>query len=387
MKKVINITIGSMVFNVEDDAYEKLADYLDSIKKYFSKDKDGDEIVEDLEASIAEKFSKRKNKDGAVSEKDVDGIIEQIGTLKDFKKMSEEEEDDEEPDEPKEAGEKKLYRDPDDAIIAGVCSGLGAYFGIETVLVRLIFFITIFFGGFGIIIYIILWLIMPVAETTAQKAEMRGERLTLHEIEKSVKKGVENLKKKDLAGMKDVGAKGKVFLAQFFEGLGKLLRVLLNALRYLVGLGFIVAGISGACALSFALTWQLSGGVIPGITPSSLVISENALTIRDFIVVSDLMYIVFMASIYLIALIPLLFLFLIGLSFLKNRVVFTINLIIFFVVLWFAATGITGSVIAQNQVLIEQRIKEINDAQQAHYEEEIRLREEFENGQMMQEWH
>lgn len=86
MKKVINITIGGLVWSVEEDAYEKLADYLDSIKKYFSKDKDGDEIVEDLEASIAEKFAKRKNKDAAVSDKDVDAIIEQMGTLKDFKK-------------------------------------------------------------------------------------------------------------------------------------------------------------------------------------------------------------------------------------------------------------------------------------------------------------
>lgn len=348
MKKVINITIGSLVFNVEDDAYEKLSDYLDSIKKYFSKDKDGDEIVEDLEASIAEKFSKRKNKDGAVTEKDVDGIIEQIGTLKDFKKMSEEEEDDEEPDEPKPAGEKKLYRDPDDAILAGVCSGLGAYFGIETVLVRLIFFVTIFFGGFGIIIYLILWLIMPVAETTAQKAEMRGDRLTLHEIEKSVKKGVENLKKKDLSGVKDAGAKGKLLLTQFFQVLGKIFYALLNALRYLLGFAFVVAGISGACALSFGLTWQLSGGVIP----------DTALTLKDFVAVNDLMYVLFIISIYLVALLPLLFLFFVGLSLLKNRAVLTTNALIFFVVLWFAASGVTGSVVVQNQTLIEQRIND-----------------------------
>ncbi|MEK9159626.1 MAG: PspC domain-containing protein [Patescibacteria group bacterium] len=358
MKKVINITIGSMVFNVEDDAFEKLSTYLDSIKKYFSKDKDGDEIVEDLEASIAEKFSKRKNKDGAVTEKDVDGIIEQIGTLKDFKKMSEEEDDDEVPDEPKEAGEKKLYRDPDDAIIAGVCSGLGAYFGIETVLVRLIFFITILFGGFGIVIYVILWLIMPVAETTAQKAEMRGERLTLHEIEKSVKKGVENLKKKDLSGVKDAGAKGKLLLTQFFQVLGKIFHALLNVLRILLGIVFAVGGILGAGALSFALTWQLSGGVIP----------DTTYTLKDFIVATDFMYIVFIVSVYLIVLLPLLLLFFIGLSFLKNRSILSTNAIIFFTVLWFAATGIAGSVVSQNQGLIEQRFEEIDQAQQERYE-------------------
>lgn len=354
MKKVINITIGSLVFTVEDDAYEKLADYLDSIKKYFSKDKDGDEIVEDLEASIAEKFSKRKNKDGAVTEKDVDSIIEQIGTLKDFKKMSEEEEDEEDTEEAKPLSEKKLYRDPDDAIIAGVCSGLGAYFGIETVLVRLIFFVTIFFGGFGVLGYLILWIVMPVAETTAQKAEMRGERLTLHEIEKSVKKGVENLKKKDLSGVKNSVTKLEDFLKKVFPALGKVFWKLTYIVGTLIGLALMGAGVAGIFAISFGLTWQLSGGTIP----------DTAYTFSDFIMVSPSMYWVFLVALYLTLILPLLFVFFVGLSFIKKASVVNPSTGIVLLMLWFATSGLVASVLAQNQALIEQRIQEIDAAQQ-----------------------
>ncbi len=350
MKKVININIGGMVWSVEEDAYENLSNYLDSIKKYFSKDKDGDEIVEDLEASIAEKFLKRKNKSVAITEKDVETIMKEIGTLKDFKKMSEEEDEIDENEDLKNSGEKKLYRDPDDQIIAGVCSGMAAYFGIETVLMRLIFFVSIFFGGFGILMYILLWLIMPVAVSTAQKAEMRGERLTLHEIEKSVKRGVETLKKKDLSEVKSVGIDLKNFLSQIFQGLGKLLKILAYLLQKVIGLCFVLVGVSGVCALSFWLTWQFSGGMI----------NQTGLTIHDFLLLDGNFYLLFLFSTYLLALIPMLFFFLGGLSLLRNKNFITMNLFILLLLIFFTASGISGSVLVQNQPLIEQRVREID---------------------------
>lgn len=350
MKKVINITIGSTVWSVEEDAYEQLSNYLDSIKKYFSKDKDGDEIVEDLEASIAEKFLKRKNKTGAITEKDVTNIIKEIGTLKDFKKMSEEEEDLDEVQEPKPSGEKKLYRDPDDVIIAGVCSGLGAYFGIETVLMRLLFVISVFFGGLGILLYLILWILMPVAETTAQKMEMRGGRLTLHEIEKSVKREIEMLKKKDLSGVKKTGSELKTFLAQLFEGGGKFLKIFGAFLQRVIGLLFILIGVAGVCSLSFGLTWQLSGGLIP----------QTGLTLHDFLAVDATLFQVFLASVYVVTLVPMLFFFFGGLSLVRNRNFISMNVFVLLLLLFFVASGIVGSVITQNYPLIEQRVQELD---------------------------
>ena len=93
---------------------------------------------------------------------------------------------------------KQFYRDTDNAVIAGVASGLARYFSIDLVIIRLIFVFSIFFGGFGVLVYVILWLVVPPAETTSQKFAMRGERVTLKEISDRVKKNLndeENIKK------------------------------------------------------------------------------------------------------------------------------------------------------------------------------------------------
>lgn len=358
MEKVINITIGGMVFYVEEDAYEQLSSYLNSIKKHFAKDKDCDEIIEDIEASIAEKFMSRKKKESAISSNDVAKVIEQMGTLKDFKFELDEEYTDEEEEE--KSASKKLYRDPDDTIIAGVCSGLAAYFGVDTGVVRLIFFISLFFGGLGLAVYIVLWIIAPLAETTAQKLEMRGERITLHEIEKSVKKEVARLKKKDFKG-----AQSKLlnFTNQLFKVLGKIARVLLKASRGILGVAFLFAGISGMFFLSFAVTWQLTGATFP----------NTSIALNDFVALSGTPFLVFTFAVYILALIPLLLLFLLGYSLLKKRSVINPILLILLLVIWFSAMGFAGSVIVDNQELIEQKglelEQQINNYHQQRYEE------------------
>lgn len=265
--------------------------------------------------------------------------------------MSEDEEEDSEEEPEKSSEAKKLYRDPDDMIIAGVCSGIAAYFGVETVLVRLIFFISVFFGGFGVLAYIILWIVMPVAETTAQKLEMRGERITLHEIEKSVKRSVQDLKKKDLSGVKKSAAKAQVFLNQIFQALGKVIKVLAHVLQRVLGIALMLFGVAGISAVSFGLTWQLSGGFIP----------ETTLAFRDFINTSDSLYTFFLACAYLAILMPMLLVFLGGVSLVRNKNFITTNLLIILLVTFFAASGVVGSVIAQNAPLIQQRFEELDE--------------------------
>lgn len=358
MEKVINITIGGMVFYVEEDAYEQLLVYLDSIKKHFSKDKDCDEIVTDIESSIAEKFTSRKKKESAISSGDVAKVIEQMGTLKDFKfELDEEFTDDEEEEK---TSNRKLYRDPDDTIIAGVCSGLSAYFGLDVVLVRLIFFISLFFGGVGLAVYIVLWIIAPVATTTAQKLEMRGERITLHEIEKSVKKEVARLKKKDF---KETKNKLLILLNQIFKGLGKIGWAILRAMRGIFGALFLLGGAVGIFFLSFGITWQLSGATFPNTT----------IALNDFVALSGTPYLVFTLAVYILILIPLILLFLLGYSLLKKRSIINPLLLVALLVVWFSAMGFTGSIIFDNQELIEQKASEleaeINAIQQREYEE------------------
>ena len=119
-------------------------------------------------------------------------------------KNQEEAESDVEPDNKEDENKnKKLYRNPDDVIIAGVCSGLAAYFGIDPVAVRLAFFVAIFAQGLGFWIYIILWIVMPMAKNSAQKLEMRGKPVNIKRIEENIKEKSkhirEGIKKKKIS--------------------------------------------------------------------------------------------------------------------------------------------------------------------------------------------
>ena len=219
MKKVVNITIGGVVFNVEEDAFKKLSKYLDDISEHFAKDEDKEEIISDIEISIAEKFTaKKRPANSAITIKDVEKVIDAMGAPKDFKEVADQDPDNQSDEESVEFSSRKLYRDSDDQIIGGVASGLAAYFGIDTVIARLVFFISVFFGGFGVILYLILWVVVKPAETTAQKLHMRGEKITLKEIEKSVKKGVDNLKKNDVKFVRKI----RDLFDRFFRLLGRL---------------------------------------------------------------------------------------------------------------------------------------------------------------------
>ncbi|HRR92978.1 MAG TPA: PspC domain-containing protein, partial [Bacteroidales bacterium] len=90
----------------------------------------------------------------------------------------------------------RMYRDPDNRMIGGVCAGIAAYWHIEPLVIRIIFLALVFAGGLGLLIYLILWIVLPEARTTAQKIEMRGEPVDIHNIKESVKREFEQVRKK-----------------------------------------------------------------------------------------------------------------------------------------------------------------------------------------------
>lgn len=344
MKKVISITIGQVVFEIVDDAYEELSVYLDSIRKHFSKDKDKEEIMEDIETSIAEKFLKRRKKrEAAITIADVEGVVKQMGTVKDFEKEEKGKERAKEEERGEENG-KKLYRDSDDVIVAGVSSGLAAYLGLETVLVRLIFFVSTFFGGVGVIAYIILWIVVPIAETKTQKFEMSGKRVTLKQIEKSVKEGVERLKKKDFKHV-EKGLNG------FFKAFGKVVLGFLKVIGGIVGLSFVIAGIAGITALSFSLAWVIMGVVIP----------NTGVLVSDFVMIEGALYWIFVGALYVVMLVPFLFLLLMGMSLLQRKSTIGAFSLISLLSIWFFAIGLTAAFIYPQMDLIETKIEEIGE--------------------------
>ncbi len=198
MNKIMNINIGGIVFHVDDDAYEKLKKYLKDINKHFNKTTGGDEIVTDIEARIVELFQKKLNsKKEVITIDDVNEIISIMGNPSEF-----EEENDESFNDPsvQQAGQKRMFRDIDNRMIGGVCSGLGAYFKIDTVWFRIAFVIATI-SGLSILAYLILWVIIPPARTISEKLEMQGDPVTISNIEKSIREEMDGLRDKldDLA--------------------------------------------------------------------------------------------------------------------------------------------------------------------------------------------
>ena len=195
MNKTVNINLGGMFFHIDEDAYQKLTRYFDAIKRSLSNSTGQDEIIKDIEMRIAELITEKHTSDKQViNVAELDEIIAVMGQPEDYRIEGDAEP---EPITYTTAGRtRKLYRDKDGAMIGGVLAGLGHYFGIDKVWLRIIVLVLFFCWGIGLLAYIILWIVMPEAITTAEKLEMRGEPVTIANIERKVREEVETLSQK-----------------------------------------------------------------------------------------------------------------------------------------------------------------------------------------------
>jgi len=183
MKKVMEVSIGGMSFTIEEDAYYKLKDYLSRFEATIANKKEAREVMEDVEARVAEIFMKeRKFQAQVIDTKFVDVVINHLGDI-DMEQSN--------MNTGTQSGNyntnyyrdsKRFYRDPDDKKIAGVCSGLSAYFGVDVTLIRIIFLVALLGYGSTLFLYIILWVATKEAATVAQKLEMRGIPVTAENI-------------------------------------------------------------------------------------------------------------------------------------------------------------------------------------------------------------
>ncbi len=187
MKKTIRINIGGQIFHIDEDAYEILQRYLHSITVRFLDTDEGNEIIADVELRIAELFQEEiSEQKQVINIDDVEKIIGIMGKPEDFSDSSEDEYQ-EAQSERKSIFNRQVFRDPDDRVLGGVSSGIANYFGIDPIVMRLFFVFTVFIYGSSALIYIILWIFIPEAKTTAQKLEMKGEKVNVSNIEKSVR--------------------------------------------------------------------------------------------------------------------------------------------------------------------------------------------------------
>lgn len=198
MNKTVTINISGIIFHIDEDAFEKLSKYLGTIRSYL-KDSDGcDEIMTDIESRIAEMLQEKVSATKqVVLMNDVDHVISVMGKPEEFA-LGESElfHTEEKTIRDKEPAKKRVFRDPDDKVLGGVCSGIGAYFGIDPVWLRLAFALVFFVWGTGLLVYILLWIIIPKAVTSAQKLEMRGESVNIDNIKKTIEDGATQLKSK-----------------------------------------------------------------------------------------------------------------------------------------------------------------------------------------------
>ncbi|MCG8309657.1 MAG: PspC domain-containing protein [Cytophagales bacterium] len=368
MKKNISINISGIIFHIEEDGYDQLKEYLESINRYFSTFEDSLEIIADIETRIAEIFlSKLKDGKQVIAIEDVEALVATMGSIKDFQAAEEDtsfkESQSESEDDEKDQGEpifskrlyrdnnrkllagvlsgvafyfnidplwmrllyvllffgvwilpsiagflfiayivmwiavpasdelveekkiKKMYRDPDSKVLGGVASGIAAYFGVDVVIIRLLFFATIFIAGTGLILYIILWIILPEAKTLTDKMEMQGQPVTLSNIESNIKKSLNVTE-----GDENVIVKILLFpfrlIAAIFEflsrALGPFMSFLVEALRVVFGVLLAIIGISGVLGVLIAagvLVGLIAGGDLNIMYPLPFEIIKNDLAV------------------------------------------------------------------------------------------------------------
>ncbi len=266
MKKTLTINLSGSVFHIDDDAYEKLHAYLIKITGHFGNDADAKEIVEDIEARIAEIFAEKvKNGDEVINITHVEEIIVIMGTPE---AISNEEEEKEKVTEKKtyRIRGKRLYRDPDNRVLGGVCSGLGAYFSVDPVLIRILFVLVFFFPiGSSVLIYLILWIVVPKAASTAQRLEMKGEVVNIDNISKSIKEEMQDVKENFR------NYRSNPAYAQSRNGMNEVGNVLVSVLKVIGTILLVIIGIPfviiGAVALIVLFSLLFASHEVLSMTP------------------------------------------------------------------------------------------------------------------------
>lgn len=249
MNKTVNINLGGMFFHIDEDAYQKLSRYFEAIKRSLTNSNGQDEIIKDIEMRIAELFAEKHSAGKQViSIRELDEVIAVMGQPEDYRIDNDDTEQSKQNFTNQSRPIKKLYRDKDGGMIGGVLAGLGHYFGIDKVWIRIFFLILLLSYGIGLIPYLILWIVMPEAVTTSEKLEMTGEPVNISNIEKKVRAEFENVSEKiknvnydEMGNQVKTGADkiasnaGKVFMA-IFNVFAKVLGVILilSALPVLV---------------------------------------------------------------------------------------------------------------------------------------------------------
>ena len=272
MNKVFNINLGGYPFTIDDDAYDHLRSYLDTIHLHFRDSEGYEEITTDIESRMAELFQESLGDRPIINLKDVQKAISIMGTPEEF--GAEPMEEAAEKKEKYKTG-KRLFRNSEDEVLGGVCSGIAAYFGIaDPIWIRIAFIVFTISGGFGIPLYIILWAVVPKATSSSDRLAMRGEPINIATIGKTIEEEFGNLSNKvselgeELVGKKKAFSKAKrkgesglrrglgiigQIIRAIITTLGKVWKPLLLLIGFALMIAFAVSWIGSILGIFFAL--------------------------------------------------------------------------------------------------------------------------------------
>lgn len=319
MKKVITINLVGKSFLIEERGYKILERYLELARKSLKDNPDKEEIIKDLEQAIGEKFNTYidKYKD-TVLIKDVETVLSEMGSIDDESSS---------PDE-KENGSiqplKRLYRDSENAMIGGVCNGLGYYFGIDPSIIRIIFILLAFIGAGGVFIYIILWIVLPEAKTSSEKLQMKGDNVTFSALTDLINEKVDEVKQNS----HNWQVAPKIILGIFIR--------IIEVILIFIGIAFVISGFIGFVVLTIILFYSLLN------LPFFL---NNV----DSLMVLDKNYSNLIISLlYITLIIPIGAIFISGLEILYKKALVSEKLKIIFIIIWSIIFSLTISLFGKN---------------------------------------
>lgn len=318
MNKTLTVNIGGLVFHIDENAYHKLDRYLQAIRRSFSQEEQ-DEIIHDIEIRIAELFNEKiSDTNQVITESNVDEVINIMGKPEDYIL------DDEETIKTEYiyTGQKKLYRDTDKGVIGGVLAGLGHYFKIDVVWIRILFAFLLVFYGTGVLLYLILWIIIPAAKTTSQRLEMEREPINIETIEKKVKENVSYVTNK----INDIdydNIKRQTQVAGEKSG---------KWIRYIFGIGFI--------AFSAINLLTIIVAAIGVWVNKDFILAETAAEGVPFFLFSEANYGRTIALVFMLVTLPFIGLLIIGLRLIYTNIKYVAATIISLIVIWFITLGL-----------------------------------------------
>ena len=266
MQKVVKVSISNIAFTLEQDAHELMQDYLERLQIHYESSPNCGEILSEIESRIAELLSERGYRDKVVPPETVQEIIGILGRPEDFDGESEEEQ---------RTTKKRVYRDPDNKILGGVCGGLGAYFSVDPLIFRIAFAVWVFFffwleifgdwgwgmSVLGMFAYIVLWIAMPEARTVEQRYNMKGGSVSLKDIQKSMRREAGDAGRRVGKGVRD----GVRSTGGFWKAVGRCIVICTGILLLLIGMSGSVAGLMAMFGIgiwnsvnAFGLSWMLS---------------------------------------------------------------------------------------------------------------------------------